>query len=398
MDCRNASLQELICQVRQLADSQENLQILHRWQDTGADVSVTNGASVWHGVPTRPVTNSSTIPYTVDPETVYYAKALNYQLRGHYLDPVAYLENTLRMKLFRYETFGDDAYITKDVSLFMGVVLEPSMFGVPPLYPLDRDPWNEHVPVVHGPEDLENLAEPDFFNSGIMPRCHEFYNTIRELLPEDFTVSFPLWGRGPWGVAQHLMGLDNLYVAALEEPEFVEALLRKITDHQKKWLQKRADFLGIPLPVGAMYNDEVNGNMLSPAIYDELIFPFEQELAQFQDGISYWHSCGNTGRFLPNIKKIHKLEMYDCSAWTDWETVAKELQGVDMAIEVRMHPVRDVLLADEAHIRSTLGRVREVFGGMRVTVRADGFQVARNLEDDTRQIQKFSQIAAEMLR
>lgn len=57
-----------------------------------------------------------------------------------------------------------------------------------------------------------------------------------------------------------------------------------------------------------------------------------------------------------------------------------------------------MLLADEAHIRANLQRVRDVFGGMRVTVRADGFQVARNLEDDTRQIQKFSRIAAEMLR
>lgn len=398
MDYRNADLQELIHQVRQLADSQENLQILQRWQDTGSDVSVTNGASVWHGVPTRYVTNSSPIPYTVDPETVYYAKALNYQLRDHYLDPVQYLENTLRMKLFRYETFCDDAYITKDVSLFMGVILEPSMFGVPPLYQLDRDPWNEHIPVVHSPEDVEKLVQPDFFTSGIMPRCHEFYRVIRELLPDDFTVSFPLWGRGPWGVAQHLMGLDNLYMAALEEPEFIHALLRRITDCQKTWLQQRADFLGAPLPVGAMYNDEVNGNMLSPAIYEELIFPYEQELARYQNGISYWHSCGNTGRFLPQLKTMHNLEMYDCSAWTDWETVAKELQGTDIAIEVRMHPVRDVLLADETHIRNTLNRVRDVFGGMRVTVRADGFQVARNLEDDTKQIQKFSQIAAEMLR
>lgn len=398
MDYRNANLQELICMVRQLADSQENTTILQRWQDVGTDVSVTGGASVWHGVPTRTVTATSTIPFTVDPETVYYAKALGYQLRDHYLDPVAFLENTLRMKLLRYDLFGDDAYITKDVALFMGVVLEPSMFGVPPLYQKDRDPWNEHVHVIHTPEDIEKLQQPDFFQSGIMPLCHRFYREIRDLLPEDFTVAFPLWGRGPWGLAQHMMGLENLYMSALEEPEFVEALLCKLTSFQKKWLRDRADFLGIDLPVGAMYNDEVNGNMVSPAIYEELIFPREQELAQFQNGISYWHSCGNTAPFLKHLKTMHRLEMYDCSAWTDWETVARELQGTDIAIEVRMHPIRDVLLADESHIRATLNRVRDVFGGMRVTVRADGFQVARNLEDDTRKIQEFSRIAAEMLR
>lgn len=399
IDYKNATLEELICQVRELADSKENVEILQRWQDAGTDVSVTDGASVWHGVPTRKVTNTSVIPFTVDPETVYYAKALNYQLRDHYLNAEDFLINTLKMKLIRYDLFHDDAYITKDVSLFMGVVLEPSQFGVPPLYQLDRDPWNEHQPVIHGPEDLAKFEEEfDFYNGGIMPRCHEFYNTIKGMLPDDFTVSFPLWGRGPWGVAQHLMGLDNLYIAAMDEPEFVDDLLKLIVRQQKIWLQKRADLIGIPLPVGAMYNDEVNGKMISPAIYEELIFPREQELALYQNGLSYWHSCGDTGRLLPNIKKLHKLEMYDCSAWTNWETVAKELQGVDMAIEVRMHPIRDVLLADEAHMREMLKRVRDVFGGMRVTVRADGFQVARNLEDDTKQIQKFSRIAAEMLR
>ena len=99
-----------------------------------------------------------------------------------------------------------------------------------------------------------------------------------------------------------------------------------------------------------------------------------------------------------NIKKLHKLEMYDCSAWTDWETVAKELQGQDIAVEVRMHPVKDVIMADEAHMREKLTRFREIFGGMRATVRADGFQVVRSMEEDTKQIQKFARIAAEMLR
>lgn len=394
----NSNLQELICQVRELADSQENKQALQRWQDAGNDVSVTNGASFWHGVPTRKVTASSTIPFTIDPEYIYYGRALDFSLREHYLNPTAYLENTLRMKLYRYEVFGDDAYITKDVSLFMGVVLEPSMFGVPALYQEDRDPWNEHVPVIHDVEDLEKMEEPDFFQSGIMPRCHEFYEKIRSTLPEDFTVSFPLWGRGPWGVAQHLMGLDNLCIAVMDDPEFVKAFLHKITAYQKNWLQKRADFLGIPLPMGAMYNDEVNGALLSPSLYHDVIFPFEQELAEFQDGLTYWHSCGDTGNLLKDIKRLHKLEMYDCSAWTNWETVAREMQGVDMAIEIRMHPVGDVLLAEEAQIREKLGRIREMFAGMRVTVRADGFQILQNLEDDTKKIQQFGRIAAEMLR
>lgn len=399
IDYKNATLEELICQVRELADSKENDIILQRWQDTGSDVSVTDGASVWHGVPTRKVTATSVVPYTVDPEGVYYSKALPFSMKGHFTNAEDFLINTLKMKLIRYDLFHDDAYMTKDISLFLGVILEASQFGVPSIYPEDTDPWNAHEPVIRGPEDLAKFEEElDFYNAGIMPRCHEFYNTIKSMLPDDFTVSFPLWGRGPWGVAQHLMTLDELYVNAIEEPEFVDDLLKMIVRQQKAWLQKRADLIGIPLPVGAMYNDEVNAQLISPSIYEELIFPREQELALYQNGLSYWHSCGNTAPLLKNIKKLHKLEMYDCSAWTDWETVAKELQGQDIAVEVRMHPVKDVIMADEAHMREKLTRFREIFGGMRATVRADGFQVVRSMEEDTKQIQKFAQIAAEMLR
>jgi len=393
-----SEIQELVCQVRELADAPENRQILCRWQSAGDDVSVTNGASVWHGVPTARAGAAGTIPFTVDPEPLFYASALRFPLREYYLDPLCYLKNTLRTKIYRHETFDDDSYITKDVSLFLGVVLEPSMFGVQPVYPEDRDPWNDHTPVVTRPEDLETLQVPDFYHAGIMPRCHEFYRVIREALPDDFTVSFPLWGRGPWGVAQHLMGFENLYIATLEEPEFVHALMRKITACQQVWLQNRADFLGIPLPQGAMYNDEVNCKLLSPETYHEFVFPYEQQAARFQNGITYWHSCGDTGPLLPELKHLYGLQMYDCSAWTDWQTAADALRDTEIAVEVRMHPVRDVMFADEAQIRRRLAHVREVFSGMKLTVRADGFQPMGALEDDTEKIRRFARIAAEMLR
>ena len=235
-------IRDLVAEVGELAESAGNERILHRWQPEGRDVSVTSGASVWHGVPTCTLTKSSVVPFTIDPETVFYAQALGFDLREYYLDPYCYLEHALRMKLYRYNTFGDDSYITKDVSLFLGVVLEPSMFGVTPIYPEDRDPWNSLEPAVKILEDIKGLRQPDFYKSGIMPRCHEFYNTIREVLPDDFTVSFPLWGRGPWGVAQHLMGFEHLMIATLDEPEIVHALLERITDMQCVWLSQRAEF------------------------------------------------------------------------------------------------------------------------------------------------------------
>lgn len=398
-DERMKRIRELIDEVAQLADSAENEQILRRWQPEGKDVSVTNGASVWHGVPTGKLTQTSVMPFTIDPEPVFYAQALDFDLREYYLDPYCYLENTLKTKLYRYITFGDDSYITKDISLFLGVVLEPSMFGIAPIYPEGKDPWNSLEPVVHLADDVEKLRQPDFYGSGIMPRCHEFYNTIRETLPDDFTVSFPLWGRGPWGVAQHLMGFENLMIATIDEPETVHALLSRITDLQCVWLSQRAEFLGIPLPVGAMYNDEVNCQVLSPAMYHEFVFPYEQKVSTYQNGISYWHSCGDTAKILHDVKKLCGLQMYDVSAFiSDWDTVLTELTGTDIAAEVRMHPVQDVLFSDPTHIRKKLKRIRDTFAGLNVTIRADGMQPMTTMAQDTAKIQAFADIAKEMLR
>jgi uroporphyrinogen-III decarboxylase len=396
---RISRIKDLVAEVGGLAGSAENELILRRWQPEGRDVSVTNGASVWHGVPAGVLTKTSVVPFTIDPEPVFYAQALAFDLREYYLDPYCYLENTLKTKLYRYRTFGDDSYITKDISLFLGVVLEPSMFGITPIYPKGHDPWNSLEPVVKAREDIEKLRQPDFFMSGIMPRCHEFYSAIREALPDDFTVSFPLWGRGPWGVAQHLMGFEPLMIATVDEPETVHALMERITDMQCVWLSQRAEFLKIPLPVGAMYNDEVNCQVLSPAMYREFVFPYEQKVSIYQLGISYWHSCGDTAKILCDVKKLYGLQMFDVSAFiSDWDTVAKELAGTGIAAEVRMHPVQDVLFCDEGHIRGKLKKVRDTFEGLNVTVRADGMQPMTTINQDTEKIRAFAAIAKEMLR
>ena len=398
-DERISRIRDLIAEVSELADSRDNEQILLRWQPEGRDVSVTNGASVWHGVPACALTATSVVPFTIDPEPVFFAEALGFDLREYYLDPYCYLENMLKTKLYRYNTFGDDSYITKDISLFLGVVLEPSMFGITPIYPEARDPWNSLEPVVNSTGDIDNLKQPDFYQSGIMPRCHEFYDTIRQTLPDDFTVSFPLWGRGPWGVAQHLMGFENLMIATIDEPEMVHKLLTRITDMQCVWLSQRAEFLGISLPVGAMYNDEVNCQVLSPAMYHEFVFPYEQKVSTYQNGISYWHSCGDTAKILHDVKKLHGLQMYDVSAFiTDWDTVVSELEGTGIAAEIRMHPVQDVLFSDAVHIREKIRRIRDTFAGLKVTLRADGMQPMTTIAQDTVKIQAFADIAKEMLR
>lgn len=393
-------INDLCAQVRELSVSEQNGRILERWRpaEEKKDVSVTQGASVWHGVPSGKVTEKSSIPFTVDPEIMLWSRILDFDMQDYYTDPECYLVNNLKMKLYRYQEFQDDSYITRNISIFLGVIMEPSMFGVQPLYSHDADPWNATDKfVVAGPDDLNKLTKPDFYRSGIMPLAHRFYSELKEVLPDDFTVSFPIWGRGPWGVAQHLMGFENLYVSVLTQPDFIHELMNFLTECQMEWITEMAHFLGTEVPIGVMYNDEVNCQLLSPDIYREFIFPYELRISEFHKGLSYWHSCGKTHDLLPMVKKLFGLELYDVSAWTDWETSICEMQDTNIALEIRMHPVKDVLYAEEDEMRKKLLKVRKLFMGVPITVRADGQQLMRNLETDVQSIQKWSRIAAEIL-
>lgn len=391
---------DLCAEVREAAESAQNQKRLTRWQPgntAGGDVSVTEGASVWHGVPQGRAKEGGEIPFTVDPEIVLWSKILGFNMKQYYTDPACYLANNLKMKLYRGRTFGDDSYITKNISIFVGVILEPSMFGVQPVYGNDTDPWNATDSfVITGPEDLKKMKKPDFYKSGVMPLTHRFYREIRENLPDDFSVSFPIWGRGPWGVAQHLMGFENLYVSVLTQPEFVHDLMKFIVECQMEWITEMARFLDTPIPIGVMYNDEVNCQLLSPQIYEDFVFPYESRIAEFHGGLSYWHSCGKTHDLLPMVKKLHGLEMYDVSAWTDWEKSIEELKDTGIALEVRMHPVEDVLFAEEKNIVSKLKKIRVMFDGLPVTVRADGQQLMRDLETDVQSIKRWSEIAEDI--
>jgi len=388
-----------ICdEVREISKSEENTAIMERWRPSGEDVSVTQGSSVWHGVPYVPLTGNSIVPYTIDPELSVWGTIIGFDPARYYQEPLYYLENHLKIKIERYRMFKDDSYVSTAVPIFIGVDLEPSMFGVKSIYMPGKDPaLDSHDPVVCTKEDIDNLEMPDFYNSGIMPKVHRYYQQISEILPDDFSVIFPTWGRGPWGNAQHIMGFENLMTATIENPSMIHRLMEFLVKCQTKWLSDRAEFLGIPVGAGVMYNDEVNCQLYSSEVYEKFIYPYETLVTNNQNGITYWHSCGNASPIIRFVKQLKGLRLFDVSPWTDWETAAKQLRDTSIALEVRMHPTKDVLLADEAAIRAKIARVREVFTGFPVTVRADGLGMLSSIDKDLPKMLRWCSIADEML-
>lgn len=375
------NVDRLLDEVRKAEDREKNQRNRALW---GRDSDAAHHQ--WDGRP-QP---DGPFPITIEPEAPLWADVLGFRLDEFYTDPEEYLRRTLQMKLYRFHRWDENTCIERDIPIWLGVTLEPSLFGVETVYQERACPWISKERVIRGPEDLDELEKPDFHNSGLMPTAHRVYAGIRERLPDDFEVAFPNWERSPFGVCNHLRGTENLLMDLVQDPDFARAQIDFVTECRKKWIRDRANFLDQEVGPGVLLNDEVNGRMFSPDLYEKFILPGEIELGNFQ-GISYWHSCGDTTKFLELIHRIPGLQTFHVSPWTDVEKAADKMG--DLALQVCLDPVRDVQRASNEHIEERLESICRVCEGKAFTIRVDGIHTIDNLERELEAVDNWLGIA-----
>jgi hypothetical protein len=383
-------LHPLIDRIREIVDLAENTQKEVLWAPEGSDAK-----DHWRGTP-RAYGETHAAPFTVEPEFPLWASIIGFDMVDFYTNPDCYLENTLKIAIFRHEHFKECTPIGKGIGIWLGATLESSLFGAQTVYRSDASPWLDRAPTIASERDLATMPVPDFYHSGLMPLAHRYYERCRELLDDDFTVTFPEWGRGPWGVAFHLRLIENLAFDIMDNPGFVHRMMRFITDARKEWWQERSNYLGVPLGPANLYNDEVNCPTLSPAMYEEFVLPYEQELSAFHNGIGYWHSCGDTTLLLGLIDRIPNLCMFHVGPWTDLTRVVDTFADRH-PLEICLNPVSDVQMAGPEQMRAKLSYIKETCGNLAYTVRADGLQDLQGVPRELTQIKQWVSIAQEML-
>ncbi|MDR1724065.1 MAG: uroporphyrinogen decarboxylase family protein [Tannerella sp.] len=170
------------------------------------------------------------------------------------------------------ETFPDVMFLPGFWSEY-GMCTEPSAFGAKCTF------WKNEFPfagkVIKQIEEIDDLEMPDPVSDGLLPfmlnrlvimqpRIEDAGHRIR------FSVS-----RGPLNIASFLMGVTELMVAMLTDPERIHRLMRIITDFLKKWHRTQRD--AFPSIDGIMMLDDIVG-FVSEDDFLTFGFPYIKEI------------------------------------------------------------------------------------------------------------------------
>ncbi|MEG1640371.1 MAG: uroporphyrinogen decarboxylase family protein [Ruthenibacterium sp.] len=349
---KNDKINRLMEEYRILEDSAENKRRKSMWQhlDKGS-------REQWRATPKSDYSwKTGRVPITADIQTLTWSHYFGFDINDYYFNPEVFVENYLKIMIFRFKNFPDDTFLEKWLPMWGSTVLEGTLFGVGAHFTPGTDPCISSEPIISEMGDLKKIVRPDFYASGIMPRLLRTYEGARKLVDDDFEVLFPEWIRSVFGVAICLRGYSEFLMDLIIEPEFAHEQLRLITDAHKNWFDEMYRYLGIPRHPVNLFNDEVNVPSISPEIYREMIFPYEAEISKCQGGISYWHSCGNVTKMVHEIAKLPNLGMFNVGPWTGIYEAGCAFQKI-APIEICMNPESDILRATPEDMHKKIAQV-----------------------------------------
>jgi hypothetical protein len=200
-------------------------------------------------------------------------------------------------------------------------------------------------------------------------------------------VIFPQWLSGPWAVAWHLRGMLELMKDTIRNPALVHKLMRFAVDARILWEEERIRFVGnigasafstpllpscSPRSEGTLGCDEVSCALIAPKTYEQLILPYEKELASRYERV-YYHSCGQLTPILHRIRELPNLYKIEIcrTGKTDLDTAKKVLpRGV--ILQLAMEPMNDVLLASKSKVKEILQDLHAKAEGSRIEIWLEG--------------------------
>jgi uroporphyrinogen decarboxylase len=213
--------------------------------------------------------------------------------------------------------------------------------------------------VFRGSEDVSSLKMPDPRKDGRMPLNIEVARNIMKHLGNEIPVRAAL--SGPFSLAAHLTGLENLFMLAFTQPQLVHELLNFSCEVIKRYGQA---FIELGCGV-VIFDSQSSTELLSPLVFREFVLPRTRAL------IDYFHQQGV--RNVPLIIGGNTTIMLDeyletggnnllCDARADVKAFLRKCEPAKRAFRRNMDSTDFAAISSEAIYQRTINCLQESEG------------------------------------
>jgi uroporphyrinogen decarboxylase len=249
-------------------------------------------------------------------------------------------------------TIGIDVYNVEPEAIGCKVVYyEGSDTSVPAIAP-------ESV-VFQGTDGVSSLKMPDPRKDGRMPLNIEVAGNIMRLLGKEIPIRAAL--SGPFSLAAHLTGLENLFMLVFTQPSLVHELLDFSCEVIKRYGQAFID-LGCGVVI---FDSQASTELLSPLVYREFVLPRTRALIEHfhQQGVRNVPLIigGNTTKMLDEYLETGANNLL-CDARADVKEFLRKCSPARRAFRRNMDSTDFATIPSEAIFNRTLGCLKESEG------------------------------------
>jgi len=156
------------------------------------------------------------------------------------------------------------------------IQFEPRAFGAQVKQPPDAPPMP--LAMIKNIEDVEKMAVPDPGESGLCPKCMEYYRWMKEHTTKEFREKYgyldgwQFYVLGPFDTSLLLRGATEFMTDIYMHPQLIKKLIDIVTQWEIEWLKLQEEG-----PVGrfklmGVYDD--NSGNISRKHFQEFAFPY----------------------------------------------------------------------------------------------------------------------------
>lgn len=312
-------------------------------------------------------------------------------------DPDARMEElALRRTLYRYECLGDESVISP--YRVCGWHFSTSGYGVDFKYAstnVDGGAYKHIPPITNLAEDLKRLRHQTITvdRDAMAREIERLTGLFGDILPLRPATGYGFWTTGLTMTAIALIGLEELMLAMVDEPDHLKTLMQFLADDLKSCLLQlqSAGLLGrnagaegmgsgnlgfvsdLPSPDGPAEcpvllkdlwglceSQETVG--VSPDMFAEFIWPYQKPLMELF-GRTYYGCCEPVERRFEWIRQVANLRCISVSPWSDLETCA-QLYGRNYVLCRKPNPSYLASRFEEEAIRMDIRRTLEIAGDL----------------------------------